>query len=154
MKYSEYHTKLGEEIIQKNPEFKQLKELGINIGYVTSDEEKKKGGRVTFGKCTIVKGEQNKFFIPHDVLITIYHHNCYYFSEAQHKILLEHELKHIFVEQDEEGEVTLRIRGHEIEDFLDIVNKYGWAWSAQENNQMTWSDLLSDDAEAAATGAE
>ena len=154
MKYSEYHAKLGAEIIDKNPEFAQLKELGINIGYVTSDEEKKKGGRVTFGKCTIVKGEQNRFFIPHDVLITIYQNNCYYFSEAQHRILLEHELKHIFVEQDEEGEVTLKIRGHEIEDFLDIVNKYGWNWHAQENNQMTWSDILSDESEAAATGAE
>lgn len=155
MKYSEYLTNLGTEIIEKNPEFELLKEFGINIGYVTSDEEKKSHGRVTFGKCTIIKGEMNKFFIPHDVLITVYQHNCYYFSEAQYKILLEHELKHIHAEQDEEtGEVALRIKGHEVEDFLDIISKYGYNWSAQENNQMTWSDILSDDAEAAATGAE
>ncbi len=44
------------------------------------------------------------------------------------KILLQHELMHIDVKQNKKGELVCKIRDHDIQDFITIIEKYGVNW--------------------------
>lgn len=147
MTYSEEYTKMMQELIDKDERFAPIKQHGINIGLVVSGEGKKKSGAPILGMCTIIKGERNKFFIPHDVLITIYGPNTEGLSLAQIWILIKHELMHIRIEESEEGgDPAIKYRPHDIEEFQEIVAEYGLDWNKPENNQMTWDDFKEEDA--------
>ena len=52
------------------------------------------------------------------------------FSAEQRDALLLHELLHLEVEYDDEGEVKLRVRKHDLEEFTDVARRYGGALPA------------------------
>lgn len=92
------------------------------------------------GECIAVKKEYHKRFIPHDYLIIIYEPNVQHMTPEQKKILVEHELMHINAYENEEGETKLGINPHEVEDFQEIIDKYGADWAKDVHTQMTWDD--------------
>lgn len=50
-------------------------------------------------------------------------------DEAQRVALVDHELCHFDVEYNEEGLRELTIRGHDVEEFVEVVRRHG-AWDA------------------------
>jgi len=62
-------------------------------------------------------------------------------DDTARRALVDHELCHFAVDEDEDtGDLILRIRGHDIEEFLEVVNRHG-----------LWSDDVRDFAAACAT---
>ena len=113
---------LGEAIINKFPELQFINIYGIKIGYVLSYENKQ-GQKITYADCRKL-AEVYKAYLPFDFIITFYYFNTEMLSENQKKILMLHELKHIQI-----NERGLSVRPHDIEDFKDILDKYGNEWN-------------------------
>lgn len=114
--------KLGKAIIDRFPEFGFIKEYDIRIGYVIS-YEKKGGAKIVYADCRKLQ-EPLKAYLPFDFIITFYDDNTSMLNKKQMKILMYHELRHIGV-----GDKGLKIEPHTIEDFKDILEKYGLSWN-------------------------
>ena len=121
---SEQYANIGAELIRMVPSLHWINESEISVGYLTSDFKKTSNGRLVFGECRKVPAWAAPF-IPYDFLIIIYEVNIMLFTPEQIKMLLHHELLHI--EQSEKG--TFRVKPHDVEDFREIIDKYGLDWS-------------------------
>lgn len=119
---------LGEKVIAGRPELFYIAECEIKIGYVLSYESKKKDGKTIAADCRKVTGPY-KGYLPFDFVITFYEPNMSYMTDNQRKVLMLHELKHIGV-----GDRGLKIEPHNIEDFIDILGKFGLNWNDYGND--------------------
>jgi len=113
---------LAESIMDKFIEFRFISDYGIKIGYVQSYENKT-GPKITYADCRKLN-EVYKAYLPFDFIITFYYYNTEILSENQKKIIMLHELKHIQI-----TERGLTVRPHDIEDFKDILARYGNEWN-------------------------
>lgn len=113
---------LANKIINRFPEFGFIREWNIKIGYVVS-QERKSGEKITYADCRKVQ-EVFKAYLPFDFIITFYERNTGFLNENQQKVLMLHELRHITM-----GEKGLKLRTHDIEDFSNILDKYGLDWN-------------------------
>jgi hypothetical protein len=106
-----------------------IREFDIRVGYVSCNEAKKdRQGKIVNAECIKIKPWM-KAYLPYDYIIVFYEFNIMYFNSNQRKILMYHELEHIDM-----GERGLRIRHHDIEDFRNIVDKFGTGWSDYDAN--------------------
>lgn len=84
--------------------------------------------KTTAGKC-IKTGKELKFFSNLDFVIEISGDLWDALDTATRKILLEHQLRHILVLQnDKSGDWVFKIKKHDIQDFGKIVSKYSVDW--------------------------
>ena len=113
---------LAIKILNRYSEFDFIKEWDVKIGYVIS-QERKRGEKITYADCRKVP-DVYKAYLPYDFIITFYENNTGFFNENQLKILMYHELRHIGM-----GEKGLKIVPHDIEDFSDILERYGLDWN-------------------------
>lgn len=114
---------LGDKVLSHFPEFNHILNSDVRIGYLKSYDTKKANGKTVFAECRIVKGVWTAY-LPFDFIITFFWPSIHGMSDNQLKILMLHELKHI----------GLNYKGyylvpHDIEDFRDILTKYGLDWS-------------------------
>lgn len=114
---------LGEKLIDAMPELGIIKELDAKIGYVRSYEAKTSKGMTINAECRKVTGSYTAY-LPFDFIVTFFEPNMDYMTENQQKILMLHELRHIGV-----GEKGLRIEPHSVEDFRDILHRFGIEWN-------------------------
>ncbi|MDQ7095958.1 putative metallopeptidase [Desulfosporosinus sp. PR] len=114
---------LGEKVIQAMPELNIIKDYGVRIGYVRSYEAKRDKGRQINADCKKVNGTYTAY-LPFDFIVTFYEPNVYYMTENQIKILMLHELRHIGI-----GERGLRLEPHDVEDFQNILSRFGIDWN-------------------------
>lgn len=114
---------LAERLIVAMPELSIIPTYDIKVGYVRSYEPKIDNGKAVYADCRKVT-KTYKAFLPFDFIITVYDPNACLLSENQMKILMLHELKHIGL-----GEKGLTIENHDVEDFLDILERYGVTWN-------------------------
>ena len=127
VKVSEEHEKIAEKVIRDHEDLHWIGKLKVSIGYLISDQEKKKSGRSVLGECIKVK-ELYRPYVPHDFLIVIYEPNTIGLTEEQVQILLYHELLHIGI--DDEGEnLKYIINPHDVEDFREVIDRYGIDWA-------------------------
>lgn len=122
---SDDYTEIGHELIETEPELNELKESGLIIIFLASEDEKKKAGKLIFGQCEKVS-EKYKWGIPCDFTITVFEPNVEDFTDDQIRILLFHELLHIGFNENS-GEPY--VRSHDLEDFKVIIDRYGAHWS-------------------------
>jgi hypothetical protein len=120
-KESEKYTELASEVIRTTSGMEWLEEK--RIAYLSCDKAKKQGYKKILGQCIKVR-EIDKVFVKADFYIVIYEPNCEGFTDEQYKILLEHELLHIGARGN--------IMNHDLEDFKQIVDKYGTDWARVE----------------------
>ena len=148
-KYSPEWTQIYEDVINANQEqFKEIIELGLAIGVVVSKEAPKVRGREKYGECIPIKKDHLRQFCRYDYLIKIYEPNAMHMDDEQRHILMEHELMHISAHEDEAGELVISTSGHDVEDFREIIAKYGWNWARDKHEQMTWDDYEDEEYEA------
>ena len=114
---------LGEKLISVMPELHIINDFEAKIGYVRSYEAKRDKGRQINADCRKVNGTYTAY-LPYDFVVTFYEPNVYHMTENQKKILMLHELRHIGI-----GERGFRIENHDVEDFRDILTRFGIDWS-------------------------
>lgn len=126
---SEEYTEKAFKVVDAIEELHYIKECDIQFVVLTSDEEKKKAGKIVYADCRKV----NKYYewcCPYDFLITMYMPNCELLSDEQTNILLWHELKHIGVDMSN-GEPVYMVNPHDIEDFKSIIDRFGYDWNEE-----------------------
>lgn len=114
---------LAETLIEALPELRTIRDYNPKISYLRSHEQKKSKGKTVFAECRIIKGIYTAY-LPFDFIITFYNPSICGMTDNQLKILMLHELKHIGV--DLKG---FMIIPHDIEDFSDIITRYGMDWN-------------------------
>lgn len=117
-------AELGDKVLSAMPEFAFINNHGVKIGYLKSYENKKASGKTVFAECRIIKGVYTAY-LPFDFIITFYQFAISSLTKNQLKILMLHELKHIGL-----NKAGYTLNPHDIEDFSDILSKYGLGWSA------------------------
>ena len=124
------YTQIGEDVIEEYDELSYLRGGDVQIVFLSSDAEKKKGSHKVFGLCEKVP-EKYKWAIPCEFTITIFDQNISDFSDEQLRVLIFHELLHIGIDGD-----RLYIREHDLEDFKEIIDRFGTHWSEPGWEQM------------------
>lgn len=151
---SERFAQIGHDVLE---EYEDLHELrgqvyggDVTIGYMTSDKKKKSQGKAVFGECRKVP-DYYKCFIPYDFLITVYETNTtlFRFTDEQYHILLYHELQHVGVEYNQDGEPCYSVRPHDVEEFRSVIEKHGIDWAINETfkRRSTLADGIYDTGE-------
>lgn len=151
-KYSEYWAEIGTSVLNEFAEdkFKPIIELGISIGYVESNESPERDGVPKLAECIVIKRDHQRQFNPHDYLIKVYTPNVQYMNDVQKRILMEHELMHINCYENKDADLKIGINNHDVNDFRDIIEKYGYDWAKDVHQQMTLDDIeYADDEEDA-----
>ena len=118
---SDYFRQMGEEVREEL--FPELQ--GLRIAWLVSDEEKKKGRTLIVNADCKRASKAYEWCCDYDYIITVYQPNVEHMTEEQLRILLEHELMHI----DYEPDVRMTIKGHDAEEFAEIIRKYGIDWA-------------------------
>lgn len=121
--FSDKYQKIGEEIIKEL--FPGLEDKPIV--FVESSESKKGNDKIVFADCRVVN-KYYKWCCPYDFMITVYNPNVVNLDDKQIRILLEHELLHCGYKSG-----VAYIVPHDIEDFYQIIKKYGIGWHGHED---------------------
>ena len=124
------YTRIGEDVIEEYDELSYLRGADILIVFLSSDAKKKKGTRLVGGLCEKVP-DKYKWGIPCDFTITIFDQNISDYSDMQLRILIFHELLHIGFDGDK-----WFTRPHDLEDFKEIIDRFGTHWSEPGWEQM------------------
>lgn len=129
---------LGRKVIAKEG----LHVGGATIGYLFVDPFISK---TTAGRCILTNAEL-RYYSQRDYIIQMSKKTWDSIDEQTRYILMLHELKHILAEETEDG-YKYKIADHDVQDFHDLIQKYGVNWlsvlktqTASDNN-MDLSDL-------------
>lgn len=125
---NEYYQQIAKELIEVRPELEAIRESDVQIVLLSSDHKPKKGGKLVFGQCEKIANKY-KWAIPADFTITVFEPNCDGMTDEQLSILIFHELLHVGVEIDDNGEWKYFTVPHDLEDFKAIVDEYGTSWA-------------------------
>ena len=102
-----------------------------DIAYLFVEEIKAKG-RVCFAK-TKTASHVERYFGDVDYVMIVNHVEWKGFNDDQRRALVDHELCHCLVETGDDGELKFKIRGHDLEEFKEIVERHGmWQPDVEE----------------------
>lgn len=124
---NERYAEIGQELIENEPALIDIKNSGATIVYLSSEHAKKDKDKLVMGQCEKV-AEKYKWGIPCDFTITVFEPNIEGFSDEQIKILLFHELLHVGIGYNSENAESYYIKGHDLEDFKIIIDRFGTDW--------------------------
>lgn len=121
---NENYRAIGEKLIAQEPALAYIKDSRVKITYLESDGREK----LVLGECEKVAAK-NRWAITSDFTITLFRNNLVGLSEEQIKTVMFHELLHVGIEPGADGEETYSVRKHDLEDFKEIIDRYGTDWS-------------------------
>lgn len=124
---NEKYAKIGQELIDTEDVLIDVRNSMATIIYLSSDHAKKDKDKLVFGQCEKV-ADKYKWGIPCDFTITVFEPNVEGFSDEQIKILLFHELLHVGIGYNLENAESYYIRGHDLDDFKIIIDRFGTDW--------------------------
>ena len=124
---SHEYTEIAERLIEEDDALAHIRESDAQIIYLASDKPKKSKGKCVFGECERV-ADKNKWAIPADFTITIYDPNCLGMDEEHIRRVLFHELLHVGISYDKDGDEVYGIVPHDFEDFRECVRRWGMDW--------------------------
>lgn len=125
---NEYYQQIAKELIDVRPELEAIRESDVQIVLLSSDHKAKSKGKPLLGQCEKIQNKY-KWAIPADFTITVFEPNCEGMTDEQLSILIFHELLHVGVELDDNGELKYFTVPHDLEDFKAIVDEYGTSWA-------------------------
>ncbi|MCD8117190.1 MAG: hypothetical protein LUE21_08795 [Oscillospiraceae bacterium] len=120
---SESLEKIAKKVIAENDIFCHLDSECCRIAYQTCDSSKSSNGKTVYADTEKVK-DKLKGLLPFDFIITFYEDSLELSDESKEK-LMYHELRHIGFEPDT---LKFSIVPHDIEDFKDVIEKWGVNW--------------------------
>ena len=124
---SDKYTEIAQDLIENEPSLAYIRDSQVTIVYLSSEHEKKEVGKVIGGQCEKIPVKY-KWAIPCDFTITVFEPNVERFTEEQIRILLFHELLHVGIRVDG-NEEEYYIVPHDVEDFKEILDRYGIGWA-------------------------
>lgn len=124
---SERYAEMGQALVDSEPLLARIRESQATICYLSSDYAKRSKGRAVCGECERV-ADKNKWAIPCDFTITVFEPNCEGMDDGHLSRLLFHELLHVGIDVDEDGAERYGVRPHDLEDFLECVDRWGVDW--------------------------
>ena len=125
---NEFYQQIAKELIETRPELEKIRESDVQIILLSSDKKAKSKGAALYGQCEKIQ-DKYKWAIPADFTITLFEPNLEGFTDEQLSILIFHELLHVGVDLDENGDWKYTIIPHDLEDFKVIVDEYGTDWA-------------------------
>lgn len=126
---SEHYAELAQQLVDTEPSLEHIRDSAATICYLGSDNAKRSKGRTVFGECERV-ADKNKWAIPADFLIVVYEPNCEGMDDEHLRRLLFHELLHVGIGEDKDGNEVYSIVPHDMEDFRKCVDRWGVDWIA------------------------
>lgn len=135
MQHSKKYRLIANRLIRTLPEFKAIRDTGVKIAYLASDEEKKKNRKIVFADCNLVS-RRYKWCCEYDFFIVVYEPNVEFLSDQQIKTLLRHELHHVGIDFDSD-ENQYYLVPHDVEEFWDIINDCGLRWCEMDADKET-----------------
>lgn len=125
---SERYALMAKELIDKLDCFAHIRDSQVSIGYLSSEHKLKKNGGIVYGQCEKIQSKY-QWAIPYDFTITIFEPNVEELTEEQLRTVMKHELMHVGVTTNDDGEEVYKIVPHDLEDFKAIVKEHGVDWS-------------------------
>lgn len=125
---NEHYAEIGRELIETEPELADIRDSDATIIYLSSEHEKTSDGNPVLGQCEKIQ-EKYKWSIPCDFTITLFEPNIEDLSEEQIRIVILHELLHVGIRLNAEGEEDYYIVPHDVEDFRLLIERYGIDWA-------------------------
>lgn len=125
---NEHYAEIGKELIESEPALEDIRFSEATICYLSSEHEKVADGKAVLGQCEKIQ-EKYKWAIPCDFTITLFEPNIENLSEEQIRLVIFHELLHVGIEFNGDGSETYSIKGHDLEDFKLIIDRFGTDWS-------------------------
>lgn len=125
---NEDYAKIGRELIETQEILKPLLKSNVQIVMLSSEHKKVSRGKIIYAQCEKI-AEKYKWGIPCDFTITVFKPNVEDFTEEQMRILIFHELLHVGIDVNDDGEETYSIRPHDLEDFKEIIDRFGTEWN-------------------------
>lgn len=104
--------------------------LDAKIFFIMRSEAPISNGRATYGKCKKVSAEM-QVHIDADFIIWLAEDTWKSFSVKQREALLDHELSHC-----QWDGLNASIRGHDVEEFNHIIERYGMWWPSSDGFAM------------------
>lgn len=126
---SERYSRIGRELVESEDALAAVRHSEATIVYLSSNAEKVSHGQPVLGQCERVP-DKWKWAVPADFAITVFEPNVAGMSEDQLRILILHELLHVGISTNKDGEEVYRIVPHDLQDFRLIVDSFGADWSA------------------------
>ena len=124
---SERYANIGRELVETEDELAHILNSEATICYLSSDYAKRSHGRTVFGECEKV-ADKNKWAIPADFLVVVYEPNAGGLDDEHLRRLIFHELLHVGIGEDKDGNETYSVRPHDLEDFRACVGRWGIDW--------------------------
>lgn len=125
---AEEYSQVGERVMKTVPNLRHLLTDDVRICFMKSDKKKTSNKKVVQAECVKTQ-EMYSAFCPYDFFVIVYEPNIEGFSDRQLEILIEHELLHVGVEKDVDGNTKYSVRPHDYDDFRQITEKYGVDWA-------------------------
>lgn len=125
---NEHYAEVAADLIDTEPVLEKIRKSEVTILYLSSEHKKKKNKKKVLGQCEKI-ADKYKWAIPCDFTITIFEPNVEDLTEEQLKIVLLHELLHVGIEENKDGEEVYSTIPHDIEDFRLIIDRYGLDWT-------------------------
>lgn len=111
----------------------------VEVRFVFRSKAAKRAGHTVWGTAEVVRGKSAFLALgpnppeggalPGEAdffLITIAEDIWENLSDERRCALVDHELSHCYLDVDDEGNVKLRTRGHDLEEFCRIVERHGF----------------------------
>lgn len=105
------YTEIGDELIRKEGVFAPIRENNVTIVYLASDKQKKTHGRLVYGECEKVQ-DKYQWGIPADFTVTVFEPNCRSMDAEHVKRVIFHELLHVGIGEDKDGNPVYSIIPH------------------------------------------
>lgn len=139
---------------------------GIRMEYLFLSEASRRNGKITLGTARKITGYNALLSTPSVIgdpegtsegleyfLITIAADTWELLPDKARIALVDHELAHCAIDRNDDGEVSLSLRNHEIEEFAAILRRHG-LWKPDLTDFMhkvgsdmlnLWAELTDDD---------
>ena len=127
-KINEHYAEIGQELIEHEESLADIRNSEATIIYLSSEHEKTSDGRPVLGQCEKIQ-DKYKWAIPCDFTITLFKPNIEDLTEDQIRIVILHELLHVGIRIDKDGEEDYYVVPHDVEDFRLLIERYGIDWA-------------------------
>lgn len=155
--------KIADALIPKHHD--HLNRTDVTIRYIFREPAARSHGRLVYGKARKVGGlsaylvglehaERLEDDEPVDFFVVEIARNLWLgLSDLQRRALVDHELSHLDVELNESGDRTLAMRGHDLEEFTDVVKRHGlWRPTVAEFAKVAKAAQLTFDIQPGSAG--
>lgn len=97
--------------------------VNVKIAYLYKNQELKEGKKIQYSETQKVS-PKIKALCDKDFIITIHYQAWRELDDNSKMIVLDHALSHCFVEENDNGDIIMKVLKHDFEEFGHIISRY------------------------------